>query len=121
MSDVTVILTTYRRPALLGPQVEAIREQTARPAWIWLWANASEEIVSREVAALGFDRIVWCTPNAFVHARFALALLAPTQFVALFDDDTLPGSRWLENCLTSFSQAPGIYGTAGMRLGELGY
>src|SRR5262245_41220621 len=121
MSGITVILTAYRRPALLRPQLEAVRGQTTAPAAVWLWANAPTEALLAEIRGLPFDRVVTCSDNAHVHARFALALTAPTPHVAVFDDDTLPGPRWFANCLETMAGTPGILGSAGVRLVEAAY
>jgi O-antigen biosynthesis protein len=116
MADVTVILTAYRRPELLCDQARSIRAQTEPAQEIWAWANEPGPSMLSALERAGLDRVVTSSQNAFVHARFALALTARTEFVALFDDDTLPGRRWLENCLTTFRQTPGILGSAGVRL-----
>ena len=67
------------------------------------------------------ERVVTCSDNAHVHARFALALTATTEFVALFDDDALPGANWFANCLRTMRQTPGILGTAGVRVAGVSY
>ncbi|WP_422927501.1 methyltransferase domain-containing protein [Singulisphaera sp. PoT] len=116
MSEVTVILTAYRRPEVLAEQVEAIRAQTRLPRQIWIWANDPGPAMREALGRVGVDRVVTSDRNAYVHARFALGLAAGTEFLAVFDDDTVPGPRWLENCLSTFDQAPGILGAAGVRL-----
>src|SRR5258708_2424158 len=121
MPDLTVILTSYRRPELLPSQVDAIRSQSRTPKEIWLWANEPSHANTESFNRLGLDRIVSSNTNAHVHARFALALTARTEFVAIFDDDTLPGSLWFENCEATFARQPGILGSAGVRLRDAGY
>src|SRR5262245_440806 len=116
MRDITVILTAYRRPTLLRPQFDAIRAQTVPARALWLWANEPSPRLLAESEALPFDRVVLCSPNAFFHCRFALALPAATEFVALFDDDALPGPDWFANCLRTMERTPGILGSAGVRL-----
>ena len=116
MADVTVILTAYRRPDALRGQVEAIRSQSLAPRAIWLWANEPGPPMRAAIDRVRLDRVVVSNTNAHVHARFALGLTAPTEFVALFDDDTVPGPGWLENCLATFGRTPGLLGSAGVRL-----
>ena len=116
MVDLTAVVTVYRRPELLREQVEAVRGQTRPPREIWAWVNEPDSATLTLVERAGIDRVVTASRNAYVHARFALALTAPTEFVALFDDDTMPGRRWLENCLETFARTPGILGSAGVRL-----
>lgn len=74
-----------------------------------------------EIESIPWDRTVICGDNAHVHARFALALLAPTEYVALFDDDAIPGEKWIENCLHTMQKRPGILGAVGVRLMSDGY
>jgi GT2 family glycosyltransferase len=56
-----------------------------------------------------------CNKNLGVWARFAYALNASTEYVCIFDDDTIPGNRWLENCLNTIQTHNGLLGTAGIR------
>jgi GT2 family glycosyltransferase len=116
MADVTVILTAYRRPELLQDQVRAVRAQSEPPREVWAWANDPTPVVLAALEAARLDRAVTSSRNDYVHARFALALTARTEFVAVFDDDTVPGRRWLENCLATFREHPGILGSAGVRV-----
>lgn len=121
MADITVILTAYRRPHLLLPQIAAIRSQTISLKQLWLWANEPNSVLQAELNNAKVDRVITCTENAHVHARFALALTAPTEYVAVFDDDTFPGEAWFENCLTVMRDTPGILGTAGVHLIDCRY
>lgn len=57
-----------------------------------------------------------CNTNLGVWARFAYALNARTEWVAVFDDDTIPGPRWFENCLDTVRQSEGLLVTVGIRL-----
>jgi GT2 family glycosyltransferase/tetratricopeptide (TPR) repeat protein len=118
---ITAILTAYRRPQLLAEQVQAVRSQSVAPAAIWLWVNEPDEAIHTALRSVAVDRVVTSSQNAHVHARFALALTAATEYVALFDDDTLPGEAWLENCLRTMVHTPGILGSAGVRLLGDGY
>ena len=121
MSTITAILTAYRRPALLRAQVEAVRGQSVPPRALWLWVNQPDEPMRCEIDSLAVDRVTVCSDNAHVHARFALALLAATEFVAVFDDDALPGPNWFVNCLDTMRHTPGILGSAGVRLAGVSY
>jgi len=119
--DITAILTAYRRPQYLAEQVAAIRAQTVLPKSIWVWANIPDDRMSSALADVKFDRIITSSVNAYFHSRFALALTAPTEYVAVFDDDTIPGPAWFANCLETMAATPGIMGTAGVTLRAPGY
>jgi hypothetical protein len=112
-SDITVILNAYRRPYNLKMQIEAIRNQTIKPKQIWLWVNAHEDNDDFDFKALGVDRIFHNDFNWKFYGRFAAALLADTEYVAIYDDDTIPGIKWHRNCLDSMQKKEGIMGGAG--------
>ena len=113
-SDITVILNAYRRPYNLKMQIEAIRNQTIKPKQIWLWVNAHEDSEGFDFESLDVDRIFHNNFNWKFYGRFAGALLADTEYLALFDDDTVPGSKWLENCMNTMQTHEGILGSAGV-------
>ena len=113
INDITVILNSYRRPYNLERQIEAIREQSVEPKEIWLWINDHEDNRGFDHTKLDVDRIFHNNHNWKFYGRFAAALLADTEHVAIFDDDTIPGSKWFENCLDSMQQQEGIMGSAG--------
>ncbi len=89
--EVTVILNGFNRPENLSEQIDAINNQTIKPKEILLWLNNSE----------GFDKnltdkitTVTSNKNFGVWARFAFALNANTEYICIFDDDTIPGVNW---------------------------
>jgi hypothetical protein len=113
---ITPIITAYRRPHTIRPLVAALRAQTVRPDRIWAWANDPTPEVTAALAGAGLDRIVTSSENTYFHGRFALALLVPTEYVAIFDDDSIPGPEWFDNCLATMARTAGILGTAGVLL-----
>tara|TARA_R110002126_G_scaffold106301_1_gene241187 strand:+ start:124 stop:1716 length:1593 start_codon:yes stop_codon:yes gene_type:complete len=119
--DITVILNCYRRPEYLKEQIEAVRNQTVQPEQIWVWVNHHEDNADFDFESLNVDRVIRNDYNWKFYGRFSAALLAQTHFVALFDDDTIPGSRWFENCLTTYKTHPGILGGVGVQLKEERY
>lgn len=117
--SITVILNSYRRHHLLEEQVQAIKNQTVPVKDIWVWVNEDdidnnspsfEELKKMDV------KIFKSNFNWKFYGRFSASMLARTKFVALFDDDTIPGKRWLENCLKTYEKKPGILGGVGVRL-----
>jgi hypothetical protein len=119
--DITVILNCYRRPYNLKMQIEAIRAQTNKPKQIWLWVNAHEDNDSWDYSSLDVDRVFKNDFNWKFYGRFAAALLADTEYVAIFDDDTIPGERWFENCFETMTATEGILGSAGVILNDKYY
>jgi len=102
-------------------QIDAIRKQTKRPTQIWLWVNQHEDNDGFNFKELDLDRVFHNDHNWKFYGRFAAALLADTEYVAIFDDDTIPGERWLENCLETMKTNEGILGSAGVTLNDKFY
>jgi Glycosyl transferase family 2 len=107
---ITAILNGYKRPQFLNEQVLALKNQTIPPTEIMLWQNNSA----------GFDTNITnqlttavSNKNLGVWARFAFALNAKTEYVCIFDDDTIPGPLWFENCLNTIKTHEGLLGTIG--------
>ena len=114
--DITVILNCYRRPYNLEMQIKAIREQSIKPVQIWLWVNQHEDNINFDLSGLDVDRTFKNDFNWKFYGRFAAALLADTEYIAIYDDDTVPGSKWHENCLNTMQTHEGILGSAGIIL-----
>ncbi|MDD5318603.1 MAG: glycosyltransferase [Candidatus Pacebacteria bacterium] len=114
IETVSVILSGYQRPHTLKEQYAAVMNQTYRPSEVLFWQNGSvkkasfdEEIISKMKAAKS-------NYNFGVWARFAFALNCKSKYICIFDDDTIPGKKWLENCIQSYKKKPGLYGTIGL-------
>jgi glycosyltransferase involved in cell wall biosynthesis len=112
-NNITVILNCYKRPQYLQEQLNSIKNQTVKPKEIWLWINTTEENKNFNPESLGFDKVFRSSTNCKYHARFAIGLLARTEYIAFFDDDTIPGDMWFENCLNTLKTHDGILGGAG--------
>ncbi len=112
---ITAILTLYRRGEYLPQQIRALREQSVPPEEIWVWCNSSDKLIA-DVSHLA-DRVIVSNSNWKFWGRFALASLARTEYVCLFDDDILPQPEWLANCLDSYANGhEGILGGSGVLL-----
>jgi len=117
MDRITAILTCYRRPNTLKGQVAALRDQTYPPDDIWVWKNAHADNEGFDASKIeGITACVDSSHNFKYHSRFALGLLTDAKYVAFFDDDTIPGEGWFENCLNTMNTHEGILGGAGVIL-----
>lgn len=110
---ITVVLNGYRRPHNLNEQLVALREQTVKPTEILVWYNnpGTDDInyaIGTEVP------VAYCNYNFGVWSRFYFALNARNPYVCVFDDDTVPGKRWLENCMDTMKTHEGLLGTIGL-------
>ena len=109
----TAIITAYARPHTLKDQVRAIQNQSIPPDEVWVWHNYYPNV---HLDSLDGITIIRSEKNFKYCARFALAMLVQTEYVGLFDDDTIPGREWARNCIDCIKQQDGIYGSAGVRL-----
>lgn len=118
MAEVTTILTKYRRPQNIRPIAEAVRNQTQANGPIWLWENHHQDCSVDEWTLYNdaVDRVCTSDYNWKFFGRFAMATMVDTEYVALFDDDTIPGEKWFENCLNTMKTHEGLMGSAGVIL-----
>lgn len=120
--DIDVILTAYKRPECLRKQLEAIKNQSIKVKHIFLYQDGIDDEYSIEIKdslLSEFDNVFKNQHNTGVWGRFFYAKeISKAQYVCVFDDDTIPGRRWLENCWTHMQEKEGIYGTNGIVLDE---
>jgi len=113
-SNITVILNGYKRGYNLKEQLDAINNQTVKPDEVLLWYNhpGDDELVNYDV--VNEVPTALNNTNYGVWARFAFALNAKSKYICIFDDDTIPGKMWLENCLSTIKTHRGLLGTVGL-------
>lgn len=113
-SDITALFNTYRRTHLTE-QYDAIVDQSVPPEDVMIWSNSPDDGMFPNLSAQHRGaRTAVSNRNHGVWARFAYALLAKTKYVCIFDDDTIPGRRWFENCLETIKTHRGPLGTIGI-------
>jgi GT2 family glycosyltransferase len=118
--SITAILTLYKRPHTLIEQLTAVQNQSVPPAKIIIWKNHAEGI---ELPAIPSElmknvTIIQSSENYGVWARFTPGLLVNTEYVCVFDDDTIPRRKWFENCLNTQKTHPGLLGAIGIAFNE---
>ena len=116
---VTVILNGYKRNHL-KEQVDAIKSQSYPVEEIFYWQNT--------VPGVSYDEDTYSELNSAlsnynygVWARFAYALNCRTDYVCVLDDDTIPGTRWIENCVKTYETHPGLLGGIGLWFNNKNY
>ncbi len=119
---ISVILTAWNRGQYLEEQVEAVLDQTVGPCEVVLWYNQPSKGfgVLKGKHLLNFRRNqevkkIICDHNFGIVPRFSLASCLEGEYVCIFDDDTIPGNRWFENCLEYIDKEKCILGTIGLR------
>jgi hypothetical protein len=115
MSNISVILNVYKRGHTLERQIEAIKNQTIKvnSENIHVWYNIEDGV--RVVLPLDKNiKTYQCSYNTKFWGRFTIPLICRTQYIAMFDDDIIPGPKWLENCLNNITVKDGILGGSGV-------
>ena len=112
-SEITVVLNVFKRLNNLPKQIDALNAQTIKPNKILIWQNKSKQDLPPEIFSKAL--VSQNNYNYGVWARFAFALNAKTKYICVFDDDTIPGKKWFENCLTTMENYEGLLGTRGLR------
>lgn len=110
--------------------ISALEKQTIPPDKIVLWINSDEnnitkvaqlqDIIEIETESLlnGKIDIIKCNTNRGVYDRFSAGLLYDYDRILILDDDTIPGSKWVENCYNTIEQVgdESIIGYRGIKL-----
>jgi hypothetical protein len=118
---ISVILNCYKRFDSLPLQLQAIENQTIKPHEILIWVNASEEYKKTDKKIFNNYKTVISNYNFGVWPRFYHAMNTTGDYVCLFDDDTIPGKKWFENCMTEMNKQEGLYGTRGLVFSNYNY
>lgn len=120
---ISVILNVYKRQYALEKQIEAIKNQSVsiKSENIHIWYNKSD--VAQYFPKNKEIKTYLCNWNTKYWGRFTIPLLLTTPYIALFDDDTIPGKDWLKNCLETIEnpETNGILGGSGVILLEKKY
>jgi len=105
-NTITSYLQCYKRPDYLVEQIEAIKKQTIPTSKFVIVHNEGGmeiDYASAYFSGKPLD-VFYANPNQKFHFRFTIALLASTEYVAFFDDDTIPGEKWFENCIDTIKR-----------------
>ncbi len=122
MKSVSAIINCFQRPHALRSQFEAIESQSIKPKEIMIWQNAPMNGAQFDYSFLNKSIISLNNYNYGVWARFAFALNSHSDYICIFDDDTIPNENWFENCLEQIEQnGNGLYGTIGVTFNDLDY
>lgn len=94
--NLAVILSSHMRPQMTEQQLLKLRQQTIHAKRIVFLVSpglsANEALLSsQETVRTSFPFTPW--------RRFYEAAMQDAEWVAILDDDTIPGSRWLEAAL----------------------
>lgn len=112
--SITVILNGYKRGQCLSEQYDQIKNSTVKIDDLMLWYNypGDDSLINYDITEKVTTSLN--NTNLGVWARFAYALNAKTEYICMFDDDTIPGTKWFENCLNTMKTHEGLLGTIGL-------
>ncbi len=92
---ITTLLQVYKRPNYLQEQIDSIKNQSIKSDKIVVVYNEG----GINIPYPDDVELIYANPNKKYHLRFAVGLLYDTDYLAIFDDDTIPGINWYKNCL----------------------
>jgi len=110
--NISVVLNGYKRSQHFEKQLTSIQNQTIKPKEILLWQNYGDSFDNNLTEQTIHAN---CNKNLGVWARFAFALNCKSEYICVFDDDTIPGTKWLENCYNTIQTHDGLLGTIGLK------
>lgn len=110
---ITIVLNAFKRLEYLDHQIKAINNQSVKPSEIIVWQNGSTQ---RKIPKLENNiKHIYSSYNFGVWSRFSAALNSKSEFICVFDDDTIPGKNWIKNCLQTMEESNGLLGSRGIR------
>lgn len=121
MKKMTLVLSGFMRPHVLQEQHDALMAQTVQDFDIIVWINVPNTEKLMEFPKSVVDKCETVVSNADYGSwgRFVCALNSKTEFIHVIDDDTIPGNRWIENCLATMEEVgDGILSTRGVIMSE---
>jgi len=96
--NIVAILTAWKRD-YFNQQITALLNQTIKPDLIVIFNNGNLDLSHHKKTFGEQIKIINSELNTKYWGRFAIANLFNTDYILLMDDDTIPASRWVENCL----------------------
>ena len=116
--SVACILNCYKRYDSLDKWLSAITNQSISVDEVHILFNTlpPSDVLESLRTKTEVTNILVSDLNLGVWNRFAYAFNLKSEYVCIFDDDTIPGTKWIENCLTCMDEEECVLGTVGLRL-----
>jgi hypothetical protein len=112
--DISVVINGFRRPNTLREQYDSIMNQTIKPSEVLFWRNYHPDGDVFDHDVINNCKSSISNQNFGVWSRFAYALNCKSKYICVFDDDTIPGTRWFENCINTLKTHYGLLGDRGI-------
>jgi len=113
-SNITAIIQSYRRQENIPIIVKRLKEQTHPPSRIIVWNDndgSEKDLHIKGIEIINTNSNEWHNCGSFLIAYFCT-----TDYVAIIDDDRLPGKRWLDFCVKNIKSQKHIYTGFGIKL-----
>ncbi len=112
---ISVILNVYKRPYTLEKQIESLLSQSIKIKTenIHVWYNNVEGL-EQPLPKNQNIKTYKCNHNTKFFGRFTIPLLCKTPYIAMLDDDIIPGKKWFENCVDTIEKNNSILGASGV-------
>jgi hypothetical protein len=110
----TIILSGFKRPHTLKEQYDAIKAQTVQDIKVMLWINTIDQNIKFDPTVVQNCQTIISNTDYGSWGRFVASLHCDTQYICVIDDDTIPGKRWIENCLNTMQTHRGVLSTRGV-------
>jgi hypothetical protein len=99
---ITTILQIYKRPDYFEEQLAAIDSQSIRSDKIFIVHNEGD--VKFNIPERSDITYFYIKPNRKFHPRFSIGLLAETDYIFFFDDDTIPGEHLFQTAINLINE-----------------
>ena len=109
--SIAVILTAWKRN-YFNRIIPAIVNQSIKPTVIFVYQN-KEFIDLKSICLKHGIELISSTYDFKFYGRFSIPILLGTKYCLVLDDDIIPGSRWIENCMRAHKEHNAIIGGAG--------
>ena len=96
--NIVAILTAYKRD-YFKEQINSLINQTMKPEKIIIFNNGELDLNYLKGMYGPIVSIINSDLNTKFWGRFAIANLLNSTYILMLDDDTIPGSQWIDNCL----------------------
>lgn len=108
----TAIITLWKRKEYLGEQLKAIMEQTIPPESIIIIKNEKHIEIKEEYVNTYPITVISSELNS-LYTRWIIGYLTNTKYVNVFDDDVIPGRKWIESCIRVCETKNALVGPSG--------
>lgn len=108
------VITLWKRSSYLREQLNAICGQTIKPNEIIIIQNENHFEIDKELIEEYGVKVVKSDINS-LYTRWIIGYLSDSKYISVFDDDVIPGKKWIENCIRVCETHNALVGPSGRR------